>query len=58
MTYRLGEFECPECGHRALAGAVSSEDKLPVQRRDNPQTPGYRPSGYVDTRVQRGTRHH
>lgn len=58
MHYRLGEFECDECGHRS--GSVNGEperDTLP--RRPGSTAGGYapgKPAAYVDNNVQRGTR--
>jgi hypothetical protein len=58
MHYRLGEYECDECGGRHLAAALTDDEKLPVRRASEP-TPGYRPAGgggFVDNSVGRGTR--
>jgi hypothetical protein len=58
MHYRLGEYECEGCGHKAAALAVEESDRLPARRVE---TPTYNPggkSGYVDGEVQRGTRRH
>jgi hypothetical protein len=59
MQYRLGEYECDACGHRASGHSDDQEDVLPTRRVSS--TPGYAPAksvGYVDPDVQRGTRRH
>jgi tRNA(Ile2) C34 agmatinyltransferase TiaS len=55
MHFRLGEYECDDCGKRTAAAADDQDERLPARRISGPP-PVSRPNGAREFDVERGRR--